>query len=104
MSNKFEGNTAHGGYQESGVGNSAEVFREATRKGKFPVDNTGPQRSQGESPGAGTIYSVMLNERPNMSNPRNNGHEFSRPCSRSAATPVPVVLMDTRCTGRVTSE
>jgi hypothetical protein len=42
----------------------------------------------------------MLNERPNMSNPRNRGPE--RPPSRSAATPIPVQMMGGRATGRIT--
>jgi hypothetical protein len=98
-SNMLEGSPAHGEYQGYGVGNSEESFREATKKGKYPVDNTGPNRSQGETPGAGSIYSAMLNERPNISNPRNRGPE--RPPSRSAATPIPVVNMASRATGRL---
>lgn len=97
--NKFEGSPADGEYQGYGVGNNESSFREATRKGKYPVDNTGPNRSQGETPGAGSIYSAMLNERPNLSNPRNRGPE--RAPSRSAATAIPVVEMASRATGRL---
>jgi hypothetical protein len=97
--NMVDGSGGNGDYQEMGIGNSTGAFREATRKGKFPSDNTGPSRSQGETPGAGSIFAAMLNERPNLSNPRNRGPE--RASSRSGSTPVPVVEMDTRATGRV---
>lgn len=82
-----------------GVGATTESFREATRKGKFPTDNTGPGRSQGETPGAGSIYAAVLNERPNVSNPRNRGPE--RAPSRIGATQLPTVYMDSRATGRI---
>ena len=98
-SNKFEGSPGGGEYQNYGVGNTNESFREATRKGKYPVDNTGPNRTQGETPGAGSIFSVMLNERPNISNPRNRGPE--RPPSRSGATPIPATTIASRATGRL---
>lgn len=81
-------------YQEKGFGNNTTPYREATRKGKFPGDNTGGDRSQGEVPGAGSIYAAMLNERPNTSNPRNMGP--SRAPSRSASTPIPVVGTESR--------
>ena len=97
--NKYEGSPGDGEYQGYGVGNTDASFREATRKGKFPSDNTGPSRSQGEVPGSGTIYAAMLNERPNISNPRNRGPE--RAPSRSAATPIPVQTMASRATGRI---
>lgn len=97
--NQMAGSPADGEYQNYGVGNSPSSFREATRKGKFPSDNTGPNRSQGEVPGAGNINSAMLNERPNLSNPRNRGPE--RAPSRSGATAVPIVEMGTRATGRL---
>lgn len=96
---KFEGSPGGGEYQGYGVGNNEASYREATRKGKYPSDNTGPSRSQGEVPGSGTIYSVMLNERPNLSNPRNRGPE--RAPSRSAATPIPIQSMGSRATGRI---
>lgn len=97
--NKMEGSAGGGEWQGYGVGNSEATYREATRKGKFPVDNTGPNRSQGETPGAGSIYAAMLNERPNISNPRNRGPERSP--SRSGGKPIPIVLMDSRATGRL---
>lgn len=98
-SNMLDGSGAGGEYQNYGVGNSESTFREVTRKGKYPSDNTGPNRSQGETPGAGSIYAAMLNERPNISNPRNRGPE--RPPSRSGATPVPIVENSSRATGRL---
>jgi hypothetical protein len=91
--------SAPGDYQEQGVGNTDVPYREATRVGKFPNDNTGPNRSQGEIPGAGSLYAAMLNERPNNSNPRNSGPD--REPSRSGSTPIPVVSMDKRNTGRI---
>lgn len=97
--NVFEGDAGGGEYQGYGVGNSPSTYREATRKGKFPADNTGPNRSQGETPGAGSIYAAMLNERPNLSNPRNRGPE--RAPSRSGSTPIPIVTMESRATGRI---
>lgn len=97
--NKFEGSAANGGYQDMGVGNNSESYREVTRKGKYPSDNTGPSRSQGEVPGAGSVYTAILNERPNVSNPRNRGPE--RAPSRSGSTPIPVQTMASRATGRI---
>ena len=98
-SNKVDGSPSGGAYQDMGVGNNDEAFREATRKGKYPTDNTGPNRSQGEVPGAGSIYSAELNERPNLSNPRNRGPE--RPPSRLGAKAIPIVSMASRATGRL---
>lgn len=98
--NMLEGSSADGEYQGYGVGNNDASFREATRKGKYPHDNTGPNRSQGETPGSGSIYAAMLNERPNLSNPRNRGPE--RAPSRSAATPIPITTQASRATGRLT--
>jgi hypothetical protein len=98
-SNKLDGSPAGGEYQGYGVGNTDSSFHEATRKGKYPSDNTGPNRSQGETPGAGSIFAAALNERPNTSNPRNRGPE--RPPSRSGATPIPIVEMASRATGRL---
>lgn len=87
------------GYQEEGVGNTDVPYREATIKGKFPGDNTEGERSQGEVPGAGSLYAAVLNERPNVSNPRNMGP--SREPSRSASTPIPVVGMGSRKVNRL---
>ena len=97
--NKYEGSPGGGEYQSAGVGNNTAAYREATRKGKYPTDNTGPGRSQGETAGAGSIYAATLNERPNLSNPRNRGPE--RAVSRSAATPIPIETMASRATGRL---
>jgi len=98
--NALTGPTGDGAYQDLGVGNNDMSFREATRKGKFPGDNTGPNRSQGEVPGAGSIFAAMLNERPNLSNPRNRGPD--RAPSRIGATPIPITDQASRATGRVT--
>lgn len=86
---------------ENGVGNSEVPYREATRKGKFPNDNTGPNRSQGETPGAGSLYSAMLVERPNVTKDaiRNSGP--TRAPSRTAATPIQMQTMAGRKTGRL---
>ena len=97
--NMLGGSPAGGDWQNYGVGNTEAAYREATRKGKFPNDNTGPTRSQGETPGAGSIYAAMLNERPNLSNPRNRGPE--RAPSRSGAATIPVVSVGARKTGKV---
>lgn len=97
----FGGSAANGGYQDAGVGNNEASYREVTRKGKYPSDNTGPSRSQGETPGAGTLHAATLNERPNMAQTRNLGP--TRPCSRSAATPIPIMTMASRATGRASS-
>jgi hypothetical protein len=83
-----------------GVGASEETQVSATRKGKFPDDNTGGERSQGETPGAGSIYAAALNERPNISNPRNQGPE--RPTSRMGDSEIPVATMERRNTGKLT--
>lgn len=96
---QFQGSPGGGEYQGYGVGNTTLAYREATRRGKFPSDNTGAMRSQGEVPGAGSIYAAVLNERPNISNPRNRGPERSP--SRSATTPIPILDIDARATGRV---
>jgi hypothetical protein len=98
-SNKLAGSPGGGNWQNNGVGNSDDAFVEATRKGKYPDDNTGPNRSQGETAGAGSLYGTQLNERPNLSNPRNRGPE--RAPSRMGATPLPVVTANARHTGRV---
>jgi hypothetical protein len=98
--NMLEGSAGGGAYGAYGVGNTTETYREATRKGKYPSDNTGPSRSQGETPGAGSIYAAMLNERPNISNPRNRGPE--RAPSRSGGTPIPITSMASRAVSRVT--
>lgn len=98
-SNMLNGSPGNGEYQGYGVGNTDSAFHESTRKGKYPSDNTGPNRSQGEAPGSGSIYAAMINERPNISNPRNRGPE--RAPSRSAATPIPIVEMGSRATGRL---
>lgn len=97
--NKFEGSASGGGYQDAGVGNNESTFREVTRKGKYPADNSGPNRSQGETAGAGSLYAAVLNERPNVSNPRNRGPERSP--SRSLADAIPMVNMGQRQTGRI---
>lgn len=90
---------APGEYGEEGVGNTVAPFREVTRPGMFPHDNTGPDRSQGEVPGAGSMYSATLVERPNLSNTRNMGP--SRAPSRSGGTPLEVVTTEMRRTGRI---
>jgi len=97
--NRVGGSPAGGAYGEFGVGNNTASFREATRSGRFPSDNTGAGRSQGETPGAGSIYSAQLNERPNISNPRNRGP--SRSPSRVGAKALPNVGMGSRATGRL---
>lgn len=96
---KAETDPGSGDYGEEGVGNNSQPFIEATRAGRFPNDNTGANRSQGETPGAGSIYAAMLNERPNISSNRNSGPD--RAPSRSGSTPIMVQNMGGRRTGRV---
>lgn len=84
----------------TGQGNTSETTVTATRMGKFPDDNTGPGRSQGEVAGAGSIYAAVLNERPNISNPRNQGP--SRANSRMGNSTIPVARVTSRNTGKVT--
>jgi hypothetical protein len=97
--NQLEGSGSGGAYQDMGVGNNEQSYREATRKGQFPGDGSGPDRSQGETPGAGSMYTVMLNERPNLSNPRNRGPE--RAPSLAGRTGMPIVEQGSRKTGRI---
>ena len=92
---------------EQGQGYTTEASMiKTTRPGKFPNDNSGGGQngpggqSQGEVPGAGSIYAAMLNERPNMSNPRNQGP--TRPGSRVGESRIPVTTMETRKTGEIT--
>jgi hypothetical protein len=83
----------------TGQGHAAANTVQATRKGLFPDDNTGGDRSQGETAGAGSIYAAVLNERPNISNPRNQGPE--RAPSRVGSSKIPVATDATRNTGIV---
>lgn len=88
-----------GRWQGRGVGAAEMSYAEVTRPGKFPMDNTGPMRSQGEVSGAGSIYAAMLNERPNVANTRNLGP--MRAPSRSGASSIPVTSMYGRKTGKL---
>lgn len=82
---------------EMGVGNSTSSFREVTRKGQPGVKHSG-MRSQGETEGVGTMHSAVLNERPNLSNPRNRGPQRAH---SSSAPPLKVVMQTVRKTGRI---
>lgn len=88
-----------GEYGEEGVGNTTAPFREVTRPGMFPNGNTGSGRSQGETPGAGSIHMAVLSERPNISNLRNHGP--MRAPSMAGSTPIDVVTTEQRKTGRI---
>lgn len=81
-----------------GVGAAAKHMVQATRTGKYPNDNTGGQRSQGETAGSGSIYAAVLNERPNLSNPRNQGPV--RAPSRMGSSVIPVMNVEQRNTGK----
>lgn len=81
-----------------GVGQAAQHMVQATRTGAYPNDNTSGMRSQGETAGAGSIYAAVLNERPNISNPRNQGPV--RAPSRMGSSVMPVITMSERNTGR----
>jgi hypothetical protein len=87
------------GRMASGVGQAAEHMVQATRTGRFPNDNTSGQRSQGETAGSGSIYAAVINERPNISNPRNQGP--TRAPSRMGSSVIPVTTMASRNTGTV---
>jgi hypothetical protein len=88
------------GYQETGVGNTVVTYRDVTLKGRMPSGNmSGGSRSQGETPGAGSIFSAVLAERPNLSNRRNLGP--SREPSIIGGRAMPVVDMGDRKTGRI---
>lgn len=80
-----------------GRGMAASNTVTVTRRGRFPNDNTGPGRSQGEVAGAGSLYAAVLNERPNISNPRNQGP--TRTMSRIGQSSIPVAMMTDRDTG-----
>lgn len=84
---------------KTGQGMAKKVTVEATRKGKFPNDNSSGERSQGEVAGAGSIYAAVLNERPNISNPRNQGPE--RAHSRVGKSTLPVAMVASRKAGVV---
>ncbi len=60
---------------------------------------SGPNSSQGEVGGTGSIYTAQLNERPNISNPRNQGP--TRAPSVIGAATIPVVRMAQRHTGKL---
>jgi len=96
---KFAGSAGGGRYQSAGVGNTEATYVDATIPGKFPDDNTGEGRSQGEVSGAGSIYAASLNERPNVSNTRNLGPD--RAPSRSGSTAIPVAGVGSRKTGKL---
>lgn len=83
----------------TGQGAASATSVEVTRSGKFPSDNTSGERSQGEVPGAGSIYSAQLNERPNISNPRNQGPTRSH--SRIGTSTIPVAMQGSRKTGKI---
>ncbi len=86
---------------KTGQGAASKSTVNVTRKGKFPNDNTGGGRSQGEVAGSGSMYAAVLNERPNISNPRNQGP--TRPHSRVGKSTIPVAMQGSRNTGKVGS-
>lgn len=79
----------------TGQGNAASNTVKATRPGKFPDDDG---TSQGETSGAGSIYAAELNERPNTSNPRNQGP--TRAGSRVGTSTIPIATVSGRKTGQ----
>lgn len=83
----------------TGQGAAARTTVDATRDGKYPNDNTTGERSQGEVAGAGSIYAAVLNERPNISNNRNQGPV--RAHSRVGMSTIPIAMQGTRRTGKV---
>lgn len=99
MNSNYVGPLGPAGYQGLGVGNNNTTFAQATVGGKPGVGFVGPDRSQGETPGVGSVYAAALNERPNLSNPRNMGP--TRSPSASAMAQIPVVGSNIRSTGRI---
>jgi len=83
----------------TGQGAAARPTVDVTREGKYPNDNTSGERSQGEVAGAGSIYAAVLNERPNISNPRNQGPV--RAHSRVGKSTIPIAMVRTRQDGKV---
>lgn len=83
----------------TGQGMAARTSVDATTTGKFPSDNSSGERSQGEVSGAGSVYAAVLNERPNIADPRNQGPV--RAHSRVGASTIPVVTASARNTGRL---
>lgn len=78
---------------------AARTSVDATVAGKFPNDNTGGERSQGEVSGTGSIYAMVINERPNISNTRNQGPV--REHSRVGGSTLPIAMASGRNTGRI---
>lgn len=83
----------------TGQGMASSTTVDATMPGKFPNDNQSGERSQGEVPGVGSVYSAVLNERPNISNPRNQGPV--REHSRIGKSTIPVVTSASRKTHKI---
>ena len=81
----------------TGVGAAQSQHPDVTAPDMDP--QTGPNSSQGEIGGAGSMYTAQLNERPNMSNPRNQGP--TRAPSVIGAASFPVVQVAQRHTGKL---
>jgi hypothetical protein len=81
----------------TGVGAADSNNVNATTPGK-DAGSSG-NSSQGETSGAGSIYSAQLNERTNLSNMRNQGP--TRKPSRLGESTIPVATMANRNTGRL---
>lgn len=81
----------------SGTGKTKSTV-DATIKGRNPGGNSGSTR-QGETPGAGSIHSGVLNQRPNTSNPRNQGPDGSP--SEIGNQTLPIITTGNRKTGRI---
>lgn len=98
MNSNKAGSPKNGGYQSIGVGNSAVVSKDVTRGGSG-VGGASGEKSTGEVPGAGSAFTAILNERPNLSCTRNCGPERSP--SVMGSTSIPVISMADRMTGKV---
>lgn len=81
---------------DKGLGMASSNTVDATTPGKDAGSNGS---SQGETSGAGSTYSAVLNERENLSNTRNRGPE--RAPSRIGGQSMPVVSMGQRNTGKI---
>ncbi len=79
----------------SDIGYSPTPMRQITKPSTAPSGGAGS--SQGEGTPAGSIYTVYMSERPNLSNTRNRGPERNH----SVLGTVPQTTMGSRATGRL---
>jgi len=81
----------------TGQGKARSNMVKATRSGRFP---NAYGTSQGETSGAGSIFAAELNERPNTSNPRNQGPV--RGGSLVGESTIPIATFEDRQVDKIT--